>query len=459
MSDECVQQESLLETTVLPLGESAFSSDGSILVKVIQPGWGSSAYYSEAYLRANASKYAAGTHMHWDHPTKTELKERPERSLKSLAAVFISEGQYLPDGPYGSGVYARAKPTRAYREAIKDLAPYIGVSHFVLGRTRPGEADGRKGPIAESLDHVVSVDFVTVPGAGGKAVAMYESFRDLPASESDLSLQESAMEWNTLTFESLKENRPDLVSTIGYCWEAGKATNTGTSNRYVPSTTGTVWVPEGSSYTVSWPPHVPTPPAPHQVNPMVESEPKVTPLTLESLKSGHADLVEALKTEFMTEIRESEATKAAAAAAETQAAKLAEAEKTIETLTAELDRFRTAQALAEAKTFVSGKVAAAELPEIAKTRLVESLTRNAPLKEGKFDADAYSPVIDAAILAETEFVAAVLKTAPAAPASPVRGMGQSTPAPLAESRKIDLYQVFLDLGMSEAEAKVAAGQE
>jgi len=41
------------------------------------------------------------------------------------------------------------------------------VSIRAMGKANPGEAEGRKGSVVESLTHARSVDFVTFAGAGG----------------------------------------------------------------------------------------------------------------------------------------------------------------------------------------------------------------------------------------------------------------------------------------------------
>ena len=140
----------------------------TFLIKIIGPGWGSSGFYSKEVLKNSARLYSAGVHMYLNHATASELKERPERDLNSLAGYLNKDGAWWDEnGPMGAGLYQEAKVFPKHLEFIRTASKIIGVSHYVLGKTRTGIIDGRTGPIVESIDTVLSVDFVTRPGAGG----------------------------------------------------------------------------------------------------------------------------------------------------------------------------------------------------------------------------------------------------------------------------------------------------
>lgn len=149
----------------------AESQSGLLDVHIIQPGWGSSGYYPESVLqKAVADKvYRAGMHMGWDHQTESEEMERPERSLNNLAAVLTQDAWYDVNGWDGPGVYSTAKPFPAYAESIKAMGEHIGISHNVYGDHEWGKAEGREGQIIKEIypDDFNTVDFVTLPGAGG----------------------------------------------------------------------------------------------------------------------------------------------------------------------------------------------------------------------------------------------------------------------------------------------------
>ena len=183
---EAVRRESsqvAVEGKIIDLIEVSVRPDNTIPLKIIEPGWGSSAYYDAEVLERDGPKvFTRGTHMHWDHPTETEEAERPEGSLDSLAAVLAGDAHWEPGGPKGPGLYADAEVFTGHREAMDELAPHIGVSIKTTGTAESGERDGRTGPILTELlrhDHT-SVDFVTKPGAGGQVLQLFESARHKP---------------------------------------------------------------------------------------------------------------------------------------------------------------------------------------------------------------------------------------------------------------------------------------
>lgn len=162
----------------IPLVE-ALRPDGTVPIKIISPGWGTSGYYSPEVLKEYGPKaYPKGTHMHWDHPTVTEDRERPERSLNSLAAVFEEDASFKENGPKGPGLYTIAKVRQAYREPVDELAPHIGTSIRTRGEVKYGIAEGRRGRIVQSMMPGGTVDFVTTPGRGGEVLQLFEAARD-----------------------------------------------------------------------------------------------------------------------------------------------------------------------------------------------------------------------------------------------------------------------------------------
>ena len=77
------------------------------------------------------------------------------------------------------------------------MARHIGVSIRATGRAKEGEAEGRKGPVIAALTSARSVDFVTVPGAGGKVLQLFESYRaevpEVQTQEGEPALEEQIM--------------------------------------------------------------------------------------------------------------------------------------------------------------------------------------------------------------------------------------------------------------------------
>ena len=168
--------------------EAQIGVDGTIPIKIIEAGWGSSGYYPESVLKRDVGIYKEGTKMYWNHPTITEEMERPERSLNDLAGVLVSNGKYLEDGPRGAGIYAKAKVFGQYHEKLNEMAEHIGLSHIARGKATFGEAEGKSGNIIENLLQAESVDFVTQEGAGGKVVELFESartYKNKPENKTD----------------------------------------------------------------------------------------------------------------------------------------------------------------------------------------------------------------------------------------------------------------------------------
>lgn len=174
---DAVLEAADLEGDCVPLIEAAMRKDGTALIKLIKPGWGSSGHYSADVLKRDAAVFRRGLHIFLDHPTAAEEAERPEGSLTRLAGELTRDAAWQ-DGPDGPGVYGEARFFAPYRETVRELAPSIGMSIRASGRTKQGEAENRKGAIVEQLVAARSVDLVTLAGAGGKIVQMFEAARN-----------------------------------------------------------------------------------------------------------------------------------------------------------------------------------------------------------------------------------------------------------------------------------------
>jgi hypothetical protein len=172
--------ESGANAMFIPLQEKSVRPDGTAPVKIIEPGWGSSGYYPPEVLeRDGPTVFPAGTKMYWNHQTDQEEAERPEGDLNDLAAKLITDAAWNENGKEGAGLYAEAQVYKPYREAVDDMAGDIGLSIRTPGRVVEGEADGRTGPIVTNLmkNARTTVDFVTMPGAGGQILNLFEAAR------------------------------------------------------------------------------------------------------------------------------------------------------------------------------------------------------------------------------------------------------------------------------------------
>ena len=203
---------------IVPLIEAKADANGTIPIKIIDAGWGSSGYYSREVLQqaANARVYAAGLQMYWNHPSKTDEKERPERDLRDLAGVLTEDARWDEQGPKGPGLYSRAKVFSAYRDAVAEMGPYIGLSHYVWGESKQGEAEGKKGEIITRIVAARSVDFVTVPGRGGAIAEAFRAARPPVPTDEQKAAGEYSMGESTpkLTLESLRKEHPEIVEAL-----------------------------------------------------------------------------------------------------------------------------------------------------------------------------------------------------------------------------------------------------
>lgn len=154
---------------------SAPASSGSKWrVKVIESGWGSSGYYGPEMLAEYGPKvFTKGTKVFMNHPSVTESSERPERDVHQLAGKLTSDAVFSENG-----LVADIEFYSHYAPIIREMAGDVGLSIHALGNASVGEAEGREGPIIESLvaDPLTSVDVVTVAGAGGKFLNLLESY-------------------------------------------------------------------------------------------------------------------------------------------------------------------------------------------------------------------------------------------------------------------------------------------
>ncbi len=173
-----VTESSALYVDFVALKERAIGADGTMRIKVIAPGKGSSGYYKESVLKRDVPNvFKAGLHMYADHQTEAEAAERPENRVANLAAVLVSDAVYLEAGPDGPGGYADVKPFAEYKPMLEDKAEHIGVSINAFGTTKIEEVDGERQLVVESIEGATSVDFVTRAGAGGKILSLKESVR------------------------------------------------------------------------------------------------------------------------------------------------------------------------------------------------------------------------------------------------------------------------------------------
>lgn len=394
--------ESRLDGDFVPLVEKAVRRDGTIGIKVIGEGWGASGYYGRKVLERDVpSVFPAGTHMYWNHPTLSENEERPERDLRDLAAVTVSDPRWHDDGPAGPGMYADARVFSGYQDTINEIAEHIGVSIRGSGKVQQGEAQGKTGRIVEEISDGFSVDFVTKPGAGGAVVNIFESApgaKRLPDLEEMLKEAANLGEWLesrlhlslTQIADDLfgdghvtRDERKALSAAIGQALDAyhnfleDNAPDLFSRKRWEEAPAGTQ---------------------------MSESEPP------EAAKKNKPE-------ERMSELQEVEA------ARDKAQADLAEARRQLAERDGQLAKASEALLLREARDFVQEQLAEAELPDLTKKRLAQSLAANPILADGKLDKEAIAARVTKAVEEAEAEVNAILGFD-----GRVRGHGNGAPA-------------------------------
>lgn len=183
--------------------------EGKYRIRIIVPGQGSSGIYTAENLAASAPLFKAGTEMFIDHPTESEEWERPERSIRDYAGVFLEDATVGEDG----ALYTICKVFSGVNETIRDKWEHIGVSINAWCNE----------PIAETgvvpvFAGVRSVDFVTAPGAGGAVIDLLESNRNNSITK------EAGMDKEIESkFDELKGEIASLVEAIGSKLESAVA--------------------------------------------------------------------------------------------------------------------------------------------------------------------------------------------------------------------------------------------
>jgi hypothetical protein len=181
-------------------------------VKVIESGWGSSGYYPAEMLKQyGPTVFKKGTKVFMNHPSMSESADRPERDVHQLAGKLASDAVFTENG-----LVADIEFYSHYAPIIREMAEDVGLSIHAFGEANVGEAEGRTGPIIESLvaDPLTSVDVVTVAGAGGKFLTLLESYTKKEEEVVEISESESEGNESMITKEEFEAAIDDLKSTL-----------------------------------------------------------------------------------------------------------------------------------------------------------------------------------------------------------------------------------------------------
>lgn len=388
--------DTLLETRDRVV-ESAAS--GRLRVAIITPGWGSSGYYSESVIKEAADNkiFPAGTHLFMDHPSETEEWDRPERSVRDLAAVLRDDARWDANENALIGDVQLIGP---YRESLSDpeLLNAIGLSIRASGEFSEGEAEGRKGRIVTKLLEGLSVDFVTRAGRGGKVLQILESARNRAAESLtretfdllrralgdaghiiDFDPEESSVVYLDWSTEPSKTFRDQYEVSDGSATLAGNPVEVRQVTSFVPVDT------TSSATESTTDPDVPAPAGqPNEESDKEDIMPQIEEARLRQLEED-AGRVTALESERDTAVSERD------------------------NAIRERDQLRARES---ARPVVTTALEGCQLPASAQRRVTENALRNIPLAEdGSVDEDKLRSQVEKAREAEESEVAAILKAA------------------------------------------------
>lgn len=394
-------------------------------ITIISEGWGSSGYYSREVLARDGPRiFPVGTHMYLDHPTATEEMERPERSVRDLAARIATTPRME-----GGSLVAEADIFAHWVPTIDALADDIGVSIRARGESEPGEAEGRSGLIIKSLDEGLSVDFVTRAGRGGRIGNLIEAAR----SRRPLEEARNAGHWLEARIHRDFTVMVDDLFGQGFLTREERL---GLSNAISDALT---------AFSASVEANLPG---------LYRRDPYDGP---PEEKEGTTEVTEKEDT-----VTDAEKIKALEAKVEALEKKTSEAEEALARESARADRAEDALLRMSAEKTVKEALKAddlSDLPERAHERVMkEALSGRLPLTEaGRLDHDALKERATKAAKAELDYLSEN------GVGGSVRGMGSAST--LTESiggghpdeGYNKLVESFKGLGMSENAAKIAAG--
>jgi gas vesicle protein len=204
--------------SLVRLTEAAKALGGNkFRMTVMKPGWNvrldgslGDRYYTRQFI-ASMLPLTEGCKSYADHQTEREERERPANSVLKLVGHW-SDAKQEPDGSCTatfnlSESAAWLRPHLLDAEKLKNEKGIVLVGPSIngYGNVRMGEADGRRGKIAESIKHLQSIDIVTEPGAGGTVDKMLEQAK---------KKEDDTVDWSKVTMDDLMKNRPDMVDEM-----------------------------------------------------------------------------------------------------------------------------------------------------------------------------------------------------------------------------------------------------
>lgn len=481
----------LLESS--PAGAVSNAGGGRLLVQLISEGWGSSGYYGGPVIAETAARnvFRAGTQMFIDHPSLSEEHDRPERSVRDLAAVLTEDARWDPDR---RALVSVAKPMPLYRDLLSepDFVEAVGLSIRAGGIAEHGTAEGRSGLIVQEITEAQSVDFVTKAGRGGKVLALLESARtalqEAPTEQVRAALDKAVRDAysNDDRYAWVRDWDPDrgvcwfdLGGPDGGTWEQSYLTNgvdvalVGTrqpvtavtvyrpADPPAPSDTSPVDTDLGESADPT-PTATVTDGAPPTGSPNTpEEEPDMSGTNTGGTpgQAGTAPVVDTAAIQL--EAREAAVARDRAVSERDTAVQEAATQKArADKAEAELATFRAVEA---ARPLIAAQLAESGLPVAAQNKVIAAATARVPLTESRqLDQNGLRVLVDAEVAAEKAYVAQLQE---ASGAGRVSGFGQAPAQPAqpqspwsapATEPNAALVEAYRNRGLDAEAARAAA---
>jgi len=191
----------ILEASILD------ATKGIYEITLIQDGLtGDKKRYYPAATLVQALPLFEGAQAYADHPTRTEMKERPERSIRDLIGYYESARIDRTGGRTKIKARLNTLESAAWIRPLLNMAvsnrSLCGASIHAGGSIQPKAKDG--ADLVESIDDVFSTDIVTKPNAGG-------TIERLIASEREGGEE---MNFSKLTIADIAKERPELIEAM-----------------------------------------------------------------------------------------------------------------------------------------------------------------------------------------------------------------------------------------------------
>jgi hypothetical protein len=148
-------------------------------------------FYSKEAI-TSAVRAFEGKPLFVDHPSATEDRDRPERSVRDLAGYFSDcrEGVVtdpetgrqraacfatlnFDDSEAGHLAYQKVKAALDFQRRFPNSGQvYCGLSINATGLSEPAMMEGQRVSLVKQIQDAVSADIVTRPARGGKFLAV-----------------------------------------------------------------------------------------------------------------------------------------------------------------------------------------------------------------------------------------------------------------------------------------------